>query len=137
MKSDKFEKGRHNVYSLFFHLILCVKYRQKVFTNDEIINRLKEINENIAKKYDVEIVEQECGVDYIHLLLKTKPSINFITFINMLKGVSSRYLRKEFSKQMSKKLLGEHFWSPSYFLATTGNISIEVLKKYIEGQRDK
>ena len=43
----------------FFHLILCVKYRQKVFTNDEIINRLKEINENIVKKYDVEIVEQE------------------------------------------------------------------------------
>lgn len=33
------------------------------------------------------------------------------------------------------KLWGEHFWSPSYFLATTGNVTIDTLKAYIENQR--
>ena len=32
---------------------------------------------------------------------------------------------------------GEHFWSPSYFLATTGNVTIDVLKEYVENQRSE
>ena len=36
---------------------------------------------------------------------------------------------------LKDKLWGEHFWSPSYFLATTGNVTIDTLKAYIENQR--
>ncbi|MHA1372615.1 MAG: transposase [Promethearchaeota archaeon] len=35
------------------------------------------------------------------------------------------------------KLWGDHFWSPSYFIATTGNVSIDVLEQYIEEQRGR
>ncbi len=28
-------------------------------------------------------------------------------------------------------------WSPSYFVATTGKVSTEVVKRYIESQRNK
>ena len=31
----------------------------------------------------------------------------------------------------------DSFWSPSYFIATTGNVSIDVLKEYVENQRNK
>lgn len=31
--------------------------------------------------------------------------------------------------------MGETFWSPTYFLATTGNVTIDILKQYVENQR--
>jgi len=30
---------------------------------------------------------------------------------------------------------GDAFWSPSYFLATTGNVTIDIIKQYVENQR--
>jgi len=38
---------------------------------------------------------------------------------------------------IKNKLWGDSFWSPSYFIATTGNVSIDVLKEYVENQRSK
>jgi putative transposase len=32
-------------------------------------------------------------------------------------------------------LWGDSFWSPSYFIATTGNVTIDILKQYVEQQR--
>ena len=37
----------------------------------------------------------------------------------------------------NRDLWGDSFWSPSYFIATTGNVSIDVLKEYVENQRSK
>lgn len=47
------DKGTNGVYSLNYHFITCVKYRQKVFTDDKIIERLKDIIINISKEFDV------------------------------------------------------------------------------------
>ncbi len=32
---------------------------------------------------------------------------------------------------------GDSFWSDSYFIATTGQVSLDVLKKYVEEQEDE
>ena len=47
----------------------------------------------------------------------------------------ARELRKNNKEFLKDKLWGEHFWSPSYFLATTGNVTIDILKNYVENQR--
>ena len=44
-------------------------------------------------------------------------------------------LRKEFSEEIRKKLWGDAFWSPSYYLSTVGNVSLDTLYRYVEGQR--
>ena len=41
---------------------------------------------------------------------------------------------KEFKEKIREKLWSKYFWSGSYFLATTGGVSIEILKKYVENQ---
>ena len=69
----KFDKGKHSVYTLNYHLIQCVKYRQKVLTNEEIINELKERTKKIAERFGIIIVNQECDIDHTHILLKTQP----------------------------------------------------------------
>ena len=129
------DKNRNCVYSLQYHLITSVKYKQKVFVKDEIISDTKSILNKIALDFDVEILECECGIDHIHILFRAKPTLDLTRFINILKGHSSREIRKRYKDFLKNKLWGENFWSPSYFLATTGNVTIDVLKTYIENQR--
>ena len=82
-------------------------------------------------------MEQECGEDHIHILFRAKPTLDIPKFINLLKGRTSRELRKNYKEFLKDKLWGDSFWSPSYFLATTGNVTIDILKEYIENQRNE
>ena len=129
------DKTNNCVFSLCYHFITVVKYRQKVFTEDNIISDLKVIMDKIALEFEVDITEQECGEDHIHMLFRTKPTLDMTKFINILKGRSSRELREKYKNFLKNKLWGDSFWSPSYFLATTGNVTIDILKEYIQNQR--
>ena len=129
------DKTNNCVFSLCYHFITVVKYRQKVFTEDNIISDLKVIMDKIALEFEVDIIEQECGEDHIHMLFRTKPTLDMTKFINILKGRSSRELREKYKNFLKNKLWGDSFWSPSYFLATTGNVTIDILKEYISNQR--
>ena len=116
-------------------LIIVVKYRKKVFTSKSLVSDVKTIFDTIAKDFDVEIIEQECGVDHVHVLFRSKPTLDMTKFINILKGHSSRAIRKRHKDFLKDKLWGDSFWSPSYFLTTTGNVTIDILKQYVEQQR--
>jgi len=129
------DKTNNCVFSLLYHFITVVKYRQQAFTNEEIISDMKTIAEDSASKCDVKIVEIECGIDHIHILFRAKPTLDITGFVNRLKGHSSRELRKKHKEFLKDKLWGDSFWSPSYFLSTTGNVTIDILKQYVEGQR--
>ena len=131
------KRNSNAVYLLNYHLILITKYRKKVFTNDNIIERTKEIMRNIAKDFDAEIINQECGEDHIHLMISTKPTTELTKMINLLKATSSRYLRKEYEQELSDVLYGDSFWSDSYYIATAGNVSVDTIYNYIENQRKK
>lgn len=130
------DKGTNGVYSLHYHFITCVKYRRKIFVREDIIEDLKQIIEQISSEYSVEVIEQECGEDHIHILFKCKPTLVFKDYIQALKGRSARMLRSKYENYLKTFLWGKHFWSPSYFLATTGNVTIDILKEYIENQRE-
>jgi len=134
----QYQKEGHKVYSLIYHLIFVVKYRQKVFLDDiGIIEDFKDKVNELSHTFDVKLLEIECGIDHVHLLISARPTLDIPKFINSIKGHSSRYLRYQYKDFLKDKLWGDHFWSPSYFIATTGNVSIDTLKKYIENQRGK
>ncbi len=126
------DKGCHSVYSLRFHYVCCVKYRKKVLT-PEVSSCLKEINLGVAKKFGVQIIEQETDLDHIHVLFASKPQVQLSKFVNSLKSVSARLLFRKFP-DLKKELWGGHFWSPSYFLASVGEVKLEDVKRYVESQ---
>lgn len=129
------KRNSNAVYMLNYHLILVVKYRKKIFTSDNIVEKTKELMRKISKENDVEIINQECGDDHIHLMISAKPTLQLTKYINLLKGHSSRALRKEFD--LSDELYGDSFWSDSYYIATCGNVSLDTLYNYIDNQRKK
>ncbi len=124
--------NNHSVFAIHFHLILVVKYRKKVI-NDEISERLKEIFRGIEGNYNIALEEMNFDLDHVHILFRSEPNSNISKFINAYKSASSRLIKKEYPSIRSR-LYKEAFWSQSFFLISTGEVSIETIKKYIESQ---
>lgn len=129
------DNNNHSVFALNYHLILVVKYRRKVI-DDAISNYLRDIFERISPTYNITIVEWNHDIDHIHVLFKAEPNSELSKFINAYKSASSRLIKKEFP-QIKNKLWKEFFWSRSFCLITTGGVSIEIIKKYIQSQGAK
>lgn len=126
------DKGCHAVYILRFHYICCVKYRRKALT-PEVSEYLKNINKSIAEKHGVQLIEQETDRDHIHIIFASKPQIQLSKFINSLKSITARLIFRNFP-EAKKQLWGGHFWSPSYFLSTVGEVKLEDVKRYVQSQ---
>jgi len=131
----KLDSNNHSVFSMFYHLILVIKYRRKVI-NTSISNRLKEIFEYIAPNYNIVLQEWNHDRDHVHILFKGQPNTELSKFINAYKSASSRLIKKEFPI-IKKNLWKEYFWSRSFCLITTGGAPIDVIRKYIERQGEK
>lgn len=130
----EYDTNQHSVFLLQYHLIFVVKYRRAVI-NDKICARLREIFEYIAKypRYALQIIEFNHDKDHLHILFKSQPKSDLVAFINAYKSASSRLIKKEFPS-IRQYLWREYFWSRSYFLASTGGVTLETLKKYVENQ---
>jgi len=135
MKYD-FDKGCHSVYALQYHLVMVVKYRKKVFTNEEIIDFLKMKNKQISNTFETLILNQECDKDHIHIIFKAKPTLDIPKYINAMKTITSREIQRNYP-EVKEKLWNKKFWSPSYCLITTGQVTLDQLKRYVENQRKK
>ena len=131
----KFDTNNHSVFSLHYHLIMCVKYRNKVI-DDQISIRLKEIFEYIAPNYNITLEQFNHDIDHVHVLFRAKPNTVISKFINAYKSASCRLIKKEFP-HIKESLWKEMFWAQSYCLISTGGVSVDVIKHYIESQGDK
>lgn len=131
----KLDKGSHSVYSLYYHLIIVIKYRRKALYDETIRERLKQIIWDMSSKLDIEIVAQEPSDDHMHILFKATPKAELSKIVNSIKGASSRQIRSEFP-ETKKMLWGDSFWSDSYFIASTGQVSLDVIKRYVEEQSE-
>ena len=111
----------------------CIKYRRKVLSDENIIDLLRTKINEISKTFRVDVLNMECDKDHFHLLFKAKPTLDIPRYLNAIKTISSREIRRKFPK-IKKKLWEDTFWSRSYFLATTGQVTLDQLKKYVESQ---
>ena len=130
-----YDRNQHSVYLLYYHLILVVKYRRKVF-DDAVSVRAKEIFSYIAPSYGITLEEWNHEEDHVHVIFRAKPATEISRFINAYKSASSRLLKKEYP-EIREKLWKEYFWSKSFCLITAGGAPVEVIRKYIESQGEK
>ena len=123
----------HCVYKLTYHLVLVTKYRKKCLSN-EMLNRLEEIVKKNCADWEIDLLEFNGEADHIHLLLEMHPNIMPSKFINNLKTVSSRLIRKEFEEELKPYYWKPVLWTRAYCLLTTGGATIDVIREYIKNQ---
>lgn len=124
--------NNHSVFSMYYHLVLVIKYRRKVIT-PSVSDYAKDMFLRISTNYNIALIEWNEERDHIHILFKAQPNTELSKFINAYKSASSRLIKKNFP-EVEQKLWKEMFWSRSFCLLTTGGAPIEVIKKYIEDQ---
>ena len=125
--------GRGYVYDLYYHIVWCVKYRQKILV-DDIKNDFIDIIKNICINNNYELVEINTDLDHVHLLIGLSPQDSIPVVMKTLKGVSARLLNSKYKNELSKVLYGGHIWSPSYYIATTSDNVMDNIKEYIINQ---
>ena len=99
----------HCVFHLKYHLVLVTKYRKKCL-HDKMLDRLSVLCEHVCKKWDVELVEFGGEQDHVHLLLDMHPNVALSRFVNNLKTVTSRLLRKEFAHDLARFYYNPVLW---------------------------
>lgn len=130
--SKKYISKSHLTFSCQYHVIFCPKYRRRVL-KDGVDIRLKELFQEVSEEYEFNIIEMQVMDDHVHLLLECNPRFGVMNCVTKLKGVSSRVLREEFPFLKSRI---PSLWTRSAFISTVGSVSLDVVKKYIEEQKD-
>ena len=125
----KLDSNNHSVFMLHYHLIMCIKYRNKVI--DDKISL-----EKISPSYNITLEEWNHDKDHVHILFRGQPNTEISKFINAYKSASSRLIKKEYP-QIRTSLWKEMFWSQSFCLLTTGGATVDIIKQYIQSQGKK
>ena len=127
-----YRKGSHTIYDIKYHIVWITKYRKPVIAGI-VAERCRELVRQVCKENEVEIIRGHVSKDHIHLLLSVPPTISVSKLVQLMKGRSSRKLLME-DKNLQRQYWGQHLWARGYFVASSGNVTDEMIKEYIENQ---
>jgi putative transposase len=121
------EKTRYACYNINYHLVWIPKYRRKVLVGTVKADLEIAIHE-IAEQLGVKVEALEVQPDHVHLFVSAPPRYSPANLINAFKGAASHRLRNKYPnlKRMPS------MWTKTYYVGTAGNVSAEVIKRYIE-----
>jgi putative transposase len=131
-------RGRHDRLGaptksdLKVHLVWVPKYRKAVLTG-EVALRGRALLRQIAMEHEREMVSGKVARDHVHRFLWYPPNQDVSQIGQWLKGISSRLLRQEFP-HLRKKFWGRHLWARGYLAVSSGTITDEMIREYIEEQ---
>jgi putative transposase len=129
---QRYWTGSHTKHRLLYHLVFIPKYRRRVLRG-KIPIRLRQIFYEACRINRWWIKEISIQADHVHMMIQINPIDSVAHTVQMLKGGSSRMLRKEFA-DLEEFLWGDSFWSDGYFAETVGSIEESVVKRYIRQQ---
>ena len=130
---QEYRRAQTTVSLINYHFIFCPRYRRKIFLDQKVEQRFKEIVQEVCKEQQIKILAIECDKDHVHMFLNTLPQISPSQIMAKIKGVSSKILRQEFKHLKHMPSL----WTRSFFVSTAGNVSSDTIKKYIEEQKTR
>ena len=129
----KYKSGSSTKHRLLMHLVWCPKYRKRVLRG-KIVNRLKALFEEACEIRDWSVEEFGIETDHVHLLIQILPKDSVAHVVQILKGGSSRVIRKEFP-DLQEFLWGDSLWEDGYFAESIGSKNEKVIRNYIKSQR--
>lgn len=121
----------HTSWKCKYHIVFAPKYRRK-----EIYGKLRtdigKILRMLCQRKEVEIIEAECCVDHIHMLVKIPPKYGVSYIVGYLKGKSSLIIFDRHAN-LKYKYGNRHFWCRGYYVDTVGKNSKRI-EEYVRNQ---
>lgn len=128
-----YRRTSHSVYQCDYHLVLCTKYRRKIFNPGLFAwgeRKLLEITEHYPQLFFKTVNHDE---DHIHLLVSIAPQMSVGAAVRLIKTNSSRGIKEQFPFLRKVYWGSDGIWSDGYFVSTSG-VNEAVIRRYIEQQ---
>lgn len=123
----------HSKHLLVCHLIVVCKYRKKLLS--KVGHDSKTEVECIANHYGWQIIEQEIDQDPIHVFIRYSPKWRVLEIVRLLKQLTTYRIWQKHGTYLSRHFWKERtFWRDGYFSCRIGNVSKEIIQKYIQTQ---
>ncbi|HMM69823.1 MAG TPA: IS200/IS605 family transposase [Gudongella oleilytica] len=121
----------HTTWECKYHLVFAPKYRRQI-----IYGRLKadigKILRELCERKGIEIIEAECCIDHIHMLVRIPPKYSVSEIMGYLKGKSSLIIFDRHAN-LKYKYGNRHFWCRGYYVDTVGK-NAKKIEEYIRNQ---
>ncbi len=117
---------------------LCMQIQKKLLTAKQISDDIKQFSYEICQKHKVIIRYMEKALkrfdkDHIHYMIETEPTMSIRKIVNLMKSYTTYHIWEKYPNYLRKHFWKEHtFWTDGYFACSVGNVSEEMLQKYIE-----
>jgi putative transposase len=132
---DDYIRGGHSKYSLKVHLIFVTKYRKQIFKSNKRADDVKQFLHDAVKKYGYVIIQMETDKDHVHMLLEYSPKVSVSDIVKQLKQYSTYQMWNYYEECLSKQYWKHKIlWSDGYFACSIGQVSQEIIEKYIQNQ---
>jgi putative transposase len=112
--------------------VFIPKNRKPALRGDVAL-RLRELVREICRSMDIEILRGHVRPDHVHLLLDVPPKWAPSRVMQAIKGKTSHHLLQDF-RRLRREFWGRHLWARGYFVASSGNVTDELIAQYIESQ---
>ena len=122
--------GSHSVFNIEYHFVWVTKYRYKVLVGDVAL-RVRVLVRQSCEAFEIEIISGVVSKDHVHLFVSAPPTMAPSEIMRRIKGRSSSKLFANFPA-LRKRFWGCHFWARGYFCATSGQVTDEMIKTYLE-----
>jgi putative transposase len=133
--SKRFKKLSHTVYECKYHIVICPKYRFRIF-KDDIAEYAKQRAIILCHQKElVEVLELNVQLDHIHLVMSIPPKYALSSVMGFLKGKLSLRLFQRYEK-LGKRYWGRHLWARGYCVSTVG-LNEQQIREYVKWQEKK
>jgi putative transposase len=126
----EYRYGSHTVFNIEYHFVWVAKYRYKVLTEDVAL-RVRELVRQTCEAFEIRIIKGVISKDHVHIFVSAPPTLAPSEIMRRIKGRTSARLFEEFP-HLRKRFWGRHFWARGYFCASSGQVTDEMIKTYLE-----
>ena len=126
----EYRYGSHTVFNIEYHFVWVTLYRYKVMT-EEVALRVRELVRQTCESFEIQIIKGVVSKDHVHIFVSAPPTMSPSEIMRRIKGRTSSKLFADYP-HLRKKFWGRHFWARGYFCASSGNVTDEIIKTYLE-----
>ena len=130
-------RSSHSVGEANYHLQFTPAYRRRIFTDSAVRVLTRDYILAAAARHRITVAAMGFGPDHCHVFTANCKNHSPSQTAKLLKGFSSRMMRKNHMDLFDKDLYGRKFWSGGYFYRTVGAVNSETVRRYVEETQSK
>jgi putative transposase len=126
----EYRYGSHTVFNIEYHFVWVTKYRYQVL-NGDVALRVRELVRQTCEAFEIHIIKGVVSKDHVHIFVSAPPTMAPSEIMRRIKGRTSSKLFEDFP-HLRKRFWGRHFWARGYFCASSGQVTDEMIKNYLD-----